>query len=47
MSVPGKSHTMEGMPDPPEMRGIIPNSFKHIFDNINTHADNSNKQVRR
>ncbi|KAF0727781.1 hypothetical protein Ae201684_014218 [Aphanomyces euteiches] len=28
----GKSHTMEGYPDPPEQRGIIPNSFKHIFD---------------
>jgi hypothetical protein len=24
----GKSFTMEGRPDPPEMRGIIPNSFK-------------------
>ncbi|OQR84799.1 kinesin-like protein [Achlya hypogyna] len=30
----GKSHTMEGLPDPPEMRGIIPNSFKHIFDKV-------------
>jgi kinesin family protein 3/17 len=25
---------MEGEPDPPEMRGIIPNSFQHIFDQI-------------
>jgi kinesin family protein 3/17 len=25
---------MEGAPDPPELRGIIPNSFKHIFDKI-------------
>ncbi|KAH9069113.1 hypothetical protein Ae201684P_004807 [Aphanomyces euteiches] len=30
----GKSHTMEGYPDPPEQRGIIPNSFKHIFDKV-------------
>lgn len=25
---------MEGRPDPPELRGIIPNSFAHIFDYI-------------
>lgn len=30
----GKSFTMEGAPDPPELQGIIPNSFKHIFDAI-------------
>eukprot|EP00656_Telonema_subtile_P020540 TRINITY_DN2164_c0_g1_i1.p1 TRINITY_DN2164_c0_g1~~TRINITY_DN2164_c0_g1_i1.p1 ORF type:complete len:807 (-),score=268.75 TRINITY_DN2164_c0_g1_i1:182-2602(-) len=30
----GKSHTMQGINDPPEMRGIIPNSFEHVFDNI-------------
>ena len=30
----GKSHTMEGYPEPPELRGIIPNSFKHIFDKV-------------
>ena len=30
----GKSHTMEGYPDPPELRGIIPNSFRHIFEKI-------------
>ena len=23
---------MEGRPDPPHLRGIIPNSFEHIFD---------------
>ena len=28
----GKSFTMEGEPEPPELRGIIPNSFQHIFD---------------
>jgi hypothetical protein len=25
---------MEGLPDPPSERGIIPNSFKHIFDRV-------------
>ena len=30
----GKTHTMEGKPDPPEFRGVIPNSFQHIFDHI-------------
>jgi kinesin family member 3B len=30
----GKTHTMEGRPDPPNLRGIIPNSFKHIFDYV-------------
>ena len=25
---------MEGYPDPPTERGIIPNSFKHIFDRV-------------
>ncbi|KDO27973.1 hypothetical protein SPRG_07250 [Saprolegnia parasitica CBS 223.65] len=34
----GKSHTMEGYNDPPELRGIIPNSFKHIFDKIGSVA---------
>ena len=28
----GKSFTMEGASEPPELRGIIPNSFQHIFD---------------
>lgn len=35
----GKSHTMEGFPDPPELRGIIPNSFKHMFDVISLNRD--------
>jgi kinesin family member 3B len=30
----GKTHTMEGRPDPPFLRGIIPNSFQHIFDYV-------------
>jgi hypothetical protein len=35
----GKSHTMEGLLDPPELRGIIPNSFKHIFEHINANTN--------
>ena len=27
----GKTHTMLGIPDDPQMRGIIPNCFAHIF----------------
>ncbi len=27
----GKSHTMEGKDEPPELRGIIPNTFDYIF----------------
>jgi kinesin family member 3B len=30
----GKTHTMEGKADDPKQRGIMPNSFKHIFDRI-------------
>ncbi|GMH56001.1 hypothetical protein TrRE_jg7295, partial [Triparma retinervis] len=30
----GKTHTMEGYPDPPDLRGIIPNAFQHIFDHV-------------
>jgi Kinesin motor domain len=41
----GKTHTMEGYPDPPELRGIIPNSFQHIFDKIAL-ADNVQYLVR-
>ncbi|KAF4317780.1 hypothetical protein BBO99_00007807 [Phytophthora kernoviae] len=38
----GKSHTMEGYSEPPEAKGIIPNSFSHIFDRIA--AESNNKQ---
>lgn len=31
----GKSHTMMGVPSDNELRGIIPNSFAHIFGCIN------------
>ena len=30
----GKTHTMQGRESPPELRGIIPNSFDHIFDYV-------------
>jgi kinesin family protein 3/17 len=30
----GKTFTMEGNPQAPELRGIIPNSFAHIFGHI-------------
>mmetsp|Transcript_12810 Transcript_12810/g.33988 ORF Transcript_12810/g.33988 Transcript_12810/m.33988 type:complete len:804 (+) Transcript_12810:279-2690(+) len=30
----GKSHTMEGKEEPPELRGIIPNTFDYIFSRI-------------
>jgi len=30
----GKSHTMEGENEPSSLRGVIPNSFEHIFDHI-------------
>eukprot|EP01029_Cantina_marsupialis_P004566 TRINITY_DN1463_c1_g3_i1.p1 TRINITY_DN1463_c1_g3~~TRINITY_DN1463_c1_g3_i1.p1 ORF type:complete len:1366 (+),score=478.60 TRINITY_DN1463_c1_g3_i1:113-4210(+) len=35
----GKTHTMQGKDEPPEMRGIIPNSFVHIFENITSTPD--------
>jgi len=37
----GKSHTMEGQWEPPELRGIIPRAFLHIFERIeDTHDQN-------
>ncbi|XP_029316442.1 kinesin-like protein KIF3B [Cottoperca gobio] len=30
----GKTHTMQGVSNDPELRGIIPNSFQHIFTQI-------------
>ena len=35
----GKTHTMEGRPDPPTLRGIIPNSFQHIFEYVSSAQD--------
>ncbi|KAG3111706.1 Kinesin-II subunit [Phytophthora idaei] len=41
----GKSHTMEGYSEPPEAKGIIPNSFSHIFDRIAAESDNKQFMV--
>lgn len=30
----GKSFTMQGLPDPPSQRGIIPRAFEHIFESV-------------
>ena len=30
----GKTHTMQGASNPPELRGVIPRSFDHIFEHI-------------
>jgi hypothetical protein len=30
---------MEGKPDPPSLRGVIPNSFQHIFDYVSNSHD--------
>ena len=30
----GKTHTMEGKDEPPELRGVIPSAFNHVFDAI-------------
>jgi kinesin family protein 3/17 len=30
----GKTFTMQGPPNPPELRGVIPNAFTHIFDHV-------------
>jgi kinesin family protein 3/17 len=38
---------MEGIPDPPEQRGIIPHSFKHIFDAIATNTIKSKQFLVR
>jgi len=32
----GKTHTMVGPPEPEEMHGVIPRTFAHIFNNIDT-----------
>lgn len=30
----GKSFTMQGLPDPPSQRGIIPRAFEHVFESV-------------
>lgn len=43
----GKSFTMEGKQDPPELQGIIPNSFKHIFEEIAVSNDGQRQYLIR
>uniref|UniRef100_A0A7S1B9U5 Kinesin-like protein n=1 Tax=Corethron hystrix TaxID=216773 RepID=A0A7S1B9U5_9STRA len=42
----GKTHTMEGFPSDPDLRGIIPNAFQHIFDHVTLGSTNENYLVR-
>ena len=42
----GKTFTMEGVPDPPELRGIIPNAFQHIFDKVAVAEEHQHFLVR-
>lgn len=41
----GKTHTMQGKDSPPELRGVIPHSFDHIFESIS--ADPSREYMVR
>ncbi|XP_068097780.1 kinesin-like protein KIF17 [Hyperolius riggenbachi] len=41
----GKSFSMQGVPDPPSQRGIIPRAFEHIFESIQC-AENTKFLVR-
>lgn len=41
----GKTYTMEGVRKDPERRGVIPNSFEHIFTHI-SHSQNQQYLVR-
>ena len=41
----GKTHTMQGLASPPELRGIIPNSFDHIFDHIQVASAKKTERV--
>lgn len=34
----GKSFTMQGLPDPPCQRGIIPRAFEHVFESVQVWA---------
>ena len=42
----GKSHTMMGVPSDPNMRGIIPNCFEHIFGCIDDNEEGKRFLVR-
>eukprot|EP01006_Ploeotia_vitrea_P037465 TRINITY_DN66130_c1_g8_i1.p1 TRINITY_DN66130_c1_g8~~TRINITY_DN66130_c1_g8_i1.p1 ORF type:complete len:769 (-),score=454.54 TRINITY_DN66130_c1_g8_i1:1118-3304(-) len=42
----GKTYTMEGDMDDPDKRGIMPNSFYHIFEQVDKAAENEEFLVR-
>ena len=42
----GKTFTMEGKESPPELQGIIPRTFNHIFQHINSHGQGIQYLVR-
>ena len=42
----GKTFTMEGEIDVPELQGIMPNSFTHIFEHVAQAAENEEFLVR-
>lgn len=42
----GKSFTMQGKPEPPELRGLIPRSFVHIFEEIQVQSESLQFLVR-
>ncbi|XP_010624099.1 kinesin-like protein KIF17 isoform X6 [Fukomys damarensis] len=35
----GKSFTMQGLPDPPSHRGIVPRAFEHVFESVQCAED--------
>ncbi|XP_032719529.1 kinesin-like protein KIF17 [Lontra canadensis] len=41
----GKSFTMQGLPDPPCQRGVIPRAFEHVFESVQC-AENTKFLVR-
>lgn len=41
-----QTHTMEGVNEPSELRGIIPNTFEHIFDHIALNGSKDKYLVR-
>lgn len=43
----GKTYTMSGNPDSPQTKGIIPNTFAHIFGHIAKAKDNQKYNILR
>ncbi|GAX77721.1 hypothetical protein CEUSTIGMA_g5164.t1 [Chlamydomonas eustigma] len=42
----GKSHTMQGRDDPPELRGITPSAFNYVFEQISRLSEKFQYMVR-